>query len=146
MGLEWLLRQVLLAAYRLGVAGLRGVWASVLHLDVSHHVGMVDVVGGASWLDQVRLESLLLLLGMLLILVRAMIAEKLDLLRRYLLTVRLYHLNLLLNLLLRLKRWLRHLMDLRLAMNSGVIEILLGSRLGNLLTLGLRLHALRWWL
>ena len=107
---------------------------------------MVDVVGGASWLDQVRLESLLLLLGMLLILVRAMIAEKLDLLRRYLLTVRLYHLNLLLNLLLRLKRWLRHLMDLRLAMNSGVIEILLGSRLGNLLTLGLRLHALRWWL
>ena len=146
MGLEWLLRQVLLAAYRLGVAGLRRVWASVLHLDVSHHVGMIDVVGGARWLDQVRLEPLLLLLGMLLIRVRAVIAEKLDLLRRYLLTVRLHHLNLLLNLLLHLKRWLRHLMDLRLAVNSGVIEILLGSRLGNLLALGLRLHALRWWL
>ena len=57
--------------------------------------------------------------------------------------MRLHHLDLLLDLLLRLERWLGQLMDLSLAMNPGVIEILLLlSRLGNLLTLGLRWHAL----
>ena len=57
--------------------------------------------------------------------------------------MRLHHLDLLLDLLLRLERWLGQLVDLSLAMNPGVIKILLLlSRLGNLLTLGLRLQAL----
>ena len=51
LGLERLLGQVLLAADWLGVVRLGRVRTSILHLDVSHHVGVIDIVRGARWLD-----------------------------------------------------------------------------------------------